>query len=154
MYCPLPAPVEDSKTKGSGRWSARARPITPTSSARAIATAPSSRRAISLRPSAREAPLSAALPIWIGRRASHYLRVMAALELHAPCPPFHLPGTDGRSHTLAELAGKLVVVMVSCNHCPYVIAYEPRVVTLAKDYRGARGGLRGGERERRYALPR
>lgn len=72
-----------------------------------------------------------------GHPAPHYLRVMA-LELQAPCPPFDLPGTDGRNHTLAELGGKLVVVMVSCNHCPYVIAYEPRVVALAKDY-GARG---------------
>ncbi|WP_146652598.1 thioredoxin family protein [Labilithrix luteola] len=57
-----------------------------------------------------------------------------ALELHAPCPPFDLPGTDDRNHTLAELGGKLVVVMVSCNHCPYVIAYEPRVAALAKEY--------------------
>lgn len=57
-----------------------------------------------------------------------------ALELDAPCPPFDLPGTDDRRHTLADHADKLLVVMVSCNHCPYVIAYEPRMVALANEY--------------------
>jgi thiol-disulfide isomerase/thioredoxin len=61
-----------------------------------------------------------------------------ALELHAPCPAFDLPGTDDKTHTLAEQTGKLLVVIVSCNHCPYVIAYEPRIVAYAKEY-GARG---------------
>ena len=32
----------------------------------------------------------------------------------------------------------LFVLIVSCNHCPYVIAYEPRMVALANEY-GARG---------------
>jgi thiol-disulfide isomerase/thioredoxin len=58
-----------------------------------------------------------------------------ALELHAPCPPFDLPGTDGQQHTLAEVKGKLFVLVVSCNHCPYVVAYEPRLVALANEYK-------------------
>jgi thiol-disulfide isomerase/thioredoxin len=58
-----------------------------------------------------------------------------ALELHAPCPDFDLPGTDDRNHTLAEQKGKLLVVIVSCNHCPYVVAYEPRMVAYASEYR-------------------
>lgn len=57
-----------------------------------------------------------------------------ALEIHAPCPAFDLPGTDDKNHALASFAGGLLVVIVSCNHCPYVIAYEPRVVALAKAY--------------------
>jgi thiol-disulfide isomerase/thioredoxin len=61
-----------------------------------------------------------------------------ALELNAPCPAFDLPGTDDRNHTLAEQSGKLFVLVVSCNHCPYVIAYEPRLVAIANEY-GARG---------------
>jgi thiol-disulfide isomerase/thioredoxin len=61
-----------------------------------------------------------------------------ALELSASCPPFDLPGTDDRNHTLAEMKGKLFVLVVSCNHCPYVIAYEPRIVALANEY-GGRG---------------
>lgn len=56
------------------------------------------------------------------------------LELGAVCPPFDLPGTDDKTHALAELDAPLLVVVVSCNHCPYVIAYEPRLVALAKAY--------------------
>lgn len=57
-----------------------------------------------------------------------------ALALRAPCPPFDLPGTDDKTHRLAELGGKLVVIVVSCNHCPYVVAYEARMVVLAREY--------------------
>ncbi len=57
-----------------------------------------------------------------------------ALELQAPCPDFDLPGTDDKHHTLAEQKGKLFVLVVSCNHCPYVIAYEPRIVAYANEY--------------------
>jgi len=56
------------------------------------------------------------------------------LELRAPCPPFELPGTDDKTHSLAEATGSVFVVIVSCNHCPYVIAYEPRLVALATEY--------------------
>ena len=59
-----------------------------------------------------------------------------ALELLAPCPSFDLPGTDGKNHSLEGLAGKPFVLLVSCNHCPYVIAYEPRMVALANEYIG------------------
>jgi thiol-disulfide isomerase/thioredoxin len=57
-----------------------------------------------------------------------------ALAIDAECPPLSLPGTDDKVHTLAEWGGELLVVVVSCNHCPYVIAYEPRLVALALEY--------------------
>ena len=57
-----------------------------------------------------------------------------ALELNAACPSFDLPGTDDRTHSLSDSKEKLLVVVVSCNHCPYVIAYEPRLVALANEY--------------------
>jgi peroxiredoxin len=48
--------------------------------------------------------------------------------------PFELRGTDGRTHTLAELAGpKGTVVAFICNHCPYVKAILPRLVRDARD---------------------
>lgn len=59
-----------------------------------------------------------------------------ALALDAPCPAFDLPGTDDKNHTLAEFTKKLFVVVVSCNHCPYVVAYEPRLVAIANEYGG------------------
>lgn len=57
-----------------------------------------------------------------------------SLALHATCPPFALPGTDGETHELASFSGTLLAVVVSCNHCPYVVAYEPRLVALANEY--------------------
>ena len=59
-----------------------------------------------------------------------------SLSLGAPCPPFALPGTDGASHTLGSFAeAKILVVIVSCNHCPYVVAYEERIVALSREYK-------------------
>ncbi len=45
-------------------------------------------------------------------------------------PDFDLPGTDGRRHTLASAKGpRGLLVMFICNHCPYVQAIAPRLVT-------------------------
>ncbi len=56
-------------------------------------------------------------------------------------PTFTLPGVDGREHSLDEYAGAQVLVLVqSCNHCPYVLAWEGRIDALAREYadRGVR----------------
>jgi peroxiredoxin len=56
-------------------------------------------------------------------------------------PAFDLPGVDGRNHTLDEYADAGVLVLVqSCNHCPYVLAWEGRIDALAREYsdRGVR----------------
>ncbi len=72
-----------------------------------------------------------------GLRAS--VPQIMALELNAPCPAFSLPGTDDRTYALDDFASsKLLCVLVSCNHCPYVIAYEDRMVALGQEY-GAKG---------------
>ena len=57
-----------------------------------------------------------------------------AIEINASCPAFDLPGTDDKNHTLESFGDELLVVIVSCNHCPYVIAYEPRILALANEY--------------------
>ncbi|HVJ90528.1 MAG TPA: thioredoxin family protein [Labilithrix sp.] len=57
-----------------------------------------------------------------------------SLDLHAPCPAFDLPGTDGKDYSLASFREDVLVVIVSCNHCPYVVAYEERMVALCNDY--------------------
>lgn len=57
-----------------------------------------------------------------------------SMALGRACPEFLLPGTDGKTHGLADFRGKLLVVIVSCNHCPYVVAYEERMVSLAREY--------------------
>jgi peroxiredoxin len=63
-----------------------------------------------------------------------------ALEIGAACPAFDLPGTDDKNHSLASFNDDLLVVIVSCNHCLYVVAYEPRVVALAREYRPKKVG--------------
>jgi len=56
-------------------------------------------------------------------------------------PAFDLPGVDGRNHTIDEYAdATILVLMQSCNHCPYVLAWEGRIDALAREYadRGVR----------------
>jgi peroxiredoxin len=56
-------------------------------------------------------------------------------------PPFELPGVDGEQHALADYAEADVLVLIqSCNHCPYVQAWEGRMNTIAREYasRGVR----------------
>ncbi len=61
--------------------------------------------------------------------------IVSTLELGAPAPDFDLPGVDGKRHTLSSFAGKPVLVVIfSCNHCPYVKAYEDRMVSIQRDY--------------------
>lgn len=43
-------------------------------------------------------------------------------------PGFRLPATDGRTLSLADVAGpKGTLVMFICNHCPYVLAVLDRI---------------------------
>lgn len=56
-------------------------------------------------------------------------------------PAFVLPGVDGRDHGLDDYADATALVLIqSCNHCPYVRAWEDRVVALQQEYteRGVR----------------
>lgn len=54
-------------------------------------------------------------------------------------PPFELRNVDGKRVSLDSFAGaKALVVAFWCNHCPYVRAYERRVVAWADETR-ARG---------------
>jgi peroxiredoxin len=57
------------------------------------------------------------------------------LALGTTAPAFELPGVDGRDHSLAEYADADVLVLVqSCNHCPYVQAWEGRMSAIQRDY--------------------
>ena len=54
-------------------------------------------------------------------------------------PAFSLPDTDGTEHAVpAEPAPAATVLLVTCNHCPYVVAWNPRIRAVAGDY-AARG---------------
>jgi peroxiredoxin len=55
-----------------------------------------------------------------------------------PAPTFSLPDTEGTTHTPGEAPA--TVVVFTCNHCPYALAWHDRIVALAHDYadRGVR----------------
>jgi peroxiredoxin len=60
---------------------------------------------------------------------------MNTLRIGDQAPGFRLTGVDGRTHSLEEFVGKPVLVVVfSCNHCPYVQAYEDRMISIQTDY--------------------
>lgn len=47
-----------------------------------------------------------------------------------------LPGVDGKKHSLSDYASKKVLVIIfSCNHCPYVQAYEDRLIALQEEFK-------------------
>jgi peroxiredoxin len=58
------------------------------------------------------------------------------LKIGSMAPAFsNLPGTDGTRYSLSTFADKKIVVIVfSCNHCPYVQAYEGRMIAFQRDY--------------------
>ena len=58
------------------------------------------------------------------------------LQLGASAPDFCLPGIDGKTHGLADYKGaKILVVVFSCNHCPYVVGSEDRMISFYNDYK-------------------
>jgi peroxiredoxin len=55
-------------------------------------------------------------------------------------PSFDLPDTEGETHSLGTGTGngtKATVVVFTCNHCPYALAWHDRILDVARDY-GAR----------------
>jgi peroxiredoxin len=55
-----------------------------------------------------------------------------------PAPTFSLPDTEGVNHVPGDAPA--TVVVFTCNHCPYALAWHDRVLALAHDYsdRGVR----------------
>ena len=49
-------------------------------------------------------------------------------------PDFHLEGTDRKRYSLKEFENKPLVVIFTCNHCPYAQAVESRLIRLASEY--------------------
>jgi peroxiredoxin len=57
------------------------------------------------------------------------------LEIGSSAPDFNLTGVDGKKYSLDSFKDKkALIVIFSCNHCPYVQAYEERIIKIQKDY--------------------
>jgi peroxiredoxin len=56
------------------------------------------------------------------------------LAVGEPVPDFSLPGTDGETHTLSAFDTTAVLVVFTCNHCPYAQAKFGVLNALADDF--------------------
>ncbi len=56
------------------------------------------------------------------------------LPLGTQAPNFSLPNVDGQTVSLADYAGKPLLVIFMCNHCPYVKHVADGVAQLAQEY--------------------
>ena len=57
------------------------------------------------------------------------------LALAAQAPAFSLPGVDGRTHALDDYADAAALVLIqTCNHCPYAQAWEGRIDAVQRAY--------------------
>jgi peroxiredoxin len=57
------------------------------------------------------------------------------LKIGSEMPQFNLKGTDGREYNPGLFKDKKAFIIIfSCNHCPYVQAYEERIKEIQKDY--------------------
>ncbi|MCB2205306.1 thioredoxin family protein [bacterium] len=58
------------------------------------------------------------------------------MALGTELPFFNLPGVDGAQYTPDDFRdANVLVVVFTCNHCPYAIASEDRLITLQRDFR-------------------
>ncbi len=58
------------------------------------------------------------------------------LKIGSKLPEFNLSATDGKNYSPNSFnLNKLLVVMFTCNHCPYVQAYEDRLIKLQRDFK-------------------
>ena len=57
------------------------------------------------------------------------------LKIGSRAPGFSLPAVDGKFYSLNSFIDKkILIVIFSCNHCPYVQAYEDRIIALQKEF--------------------
>jgi peroxiredoxin len=63
------------------------------------------------------------------------------LELGTEAPAFSLPDTEGRSVSLDDFAGRPLLVMFICCHCPYVIHVQAELARVGREYRDRGVGI-------------
>ena len=58
------------------------------------------------------------------------------VKLGSKAPYFNLPNTDGENISLEHFKAEVLVVIFTCNHCPYAKAVEERLIDLGNKYSG------------------
>ncbi len=56
------------------------------------------------------------------------------LAINDPMPAFQLPATDGLTIDSQLIKDPVIVVVFTCNHCPYAQAYEDRLIALQRHF--------------------
>ena len=57
------------------------------------------------------------------------------LQIGSTIPNFNLLSIDGKKYSLDSFKdNKALIIIFSCNHCPYVQAYENRIMAIQNDY--------------------
>ena len=55
------------------------------------------------------------------------------IQIGQPAPMFSLPATDGMTYSLDDFAdARLMLVVFSSNHCPYVVGSEDRMIDFSR----------------------
>jgi thiol-disulfide isomerase/thioredoxin len=49
-------------------------------------------------------------------------------------PIFNLHAVDGKNYSTTDFTSEILVIVFSCNHCPYVQAYEERMIAFQQEY--------------------
>ena len=56
------------------------------------------------------------------------------VKLGSRAHDFSLPDTNGKNVSLSDFDSDALVVIFTCNHCPYAKAVEDRLIILGNDY--------------------
>ena len=56
------------------------------------------------------------------------------VSLGSKAPYFSLPDTDGKKLSIETFSKEILVIIFTCNHCPYAKAVEDRLIKLANNY--------------------
>jgi len=59
----------------------------------------------------------------------------AKIDIGSSLPVFKgLPGVDGKSHSASDFKKDVLVLAITCNHCPVAVAYEDRMIDFTKKF--------------------
>jgi len=64
---------------------------------------------------------------------------VTSIAIGESAPSFELPDTEGATQALngdGETSAPATVVVFTCNHCPYALAWHDRLLAVARDYAG------------------
>ena len=56
------------------------------------------------------------------------------VKLGSKAPYFNLPNTDGENISIEDFKAEVLLVIFTCNHCPYAKAVEDRLIELGNNY--------------------